>query len=50
MILVTGKGRAPKKRKADGEQTTLKDMIGRNKISILEIEVPSKAQPYVRLV
>ena len=28
---------APKKRKADGEQTTLKDVIGRKKIAILEI-------------
>ena len=28
--------RAPKKRKADGEQTTLQDMIGRKKITILE--------------
>ena len=30
--------RAPKKRKVDGEQTTLQDMIGRKKITILEIE------------
>ena len=29
--------RAPKKRKADGEQTTLKEMIGRKEITILEI-------------
>ena len=32
------KNRAPKKRKADGEQATIKDMIGRKKITILEIE------------
>ena len=29
--------RAPKKRKADGEQTTVKDMIGGKKITILKI-------------
>ena len=29
--------RAPKKHKADGEQATIKDMIGREKITILEI-------------
>ena len=29
--------RAPKKRKANGEKTTLKEMIGRKKITILEI-------------
>ena len=29
--------RAPKKSKADGEETSLKDMIGRKKIAILEI-------------
>ena len=30
--------RAPKKRKAGGEQATIKDMIGRKKLSISEIE------------
>ena len=29
--------KVPKKRKANGEQTTLKEMIGRKKITIMEI-------------
>ena len=37
MILVRWKVERQKNRKADGEQTTLKDMIGRKKMTILEI-------------